>query len=391
MSRSLSKLHSRHLRQLARASYGDEALVTKVGKGILREYDFRIEKSLKVIARSERSTNHYIELLRRYKKVFARAMQRTIKATRAVIKTRNTLFKDLDATEFDKRINALMRVPIESFVDFDKLDISTRSERMLELVDEYQNGNNGCGFAPNLLLMPGQYSPHLTQEAYDTQNPMMSGSGFKKLPVFIYQLIDAFIAEALVPDFSKKIFFKETMKITKKWGDFYRQTRSDGRLGMVKVFIVLAKRLDYRVSMRIGKRIKEKETGKVFFRGILREDIATEANMSLDSVKTALRNLEQSGILYDAVKQYDDYICPKTHVKKYHALAIVRKMKSSIIEALGLAESKRELAKDARDNGLGHQRSDAYVKAKELTEKEKKATEKERVLAVDELKALGLM
>lgn len=101
---------------------------------------------------------------------------------------------------------------------------------------------------------------------------------------------------------------------------------------MVRTLIVLLPYLDFRRSMRIG--YLDKASGE--FKGISRAEIAKRSGLSLESVKGAIKALEEQCLIHKGKQRREEV--ERNGVPGYRGLAVVRCVSANLIVRLGLGE-----------------------------------------------------
>lgn len=304
----------------------DEVKLTKVHKGLLAQVDNLEAKHNARMLKANKSPNKiYIKLVFGLRRVIMRQYNRLLRECRGICETRSRVFDGCTVEQMEDRAQRLLRVPHDQFRRFDKLSTNEQERRLLELIEEHGEGSGNGGFADSLLLMPGYTSSHVTNELYEED-------GKTRRPQFIHEIIDRLLYAVIHPQKFKALFFRKTKKKVQKWNDNWRQIRSEGRLSMVRVLIVLLPHLDFRKSLRIGY---TEDRGQSFF-GIRLKSIAKKAGLSLDQVNTAIKTLVDMDLFYQG-KQPRDTETDENGEVRYIGLPVVRRMKTKLIEALGLS------------------------------------------------------
>lgn len=323
----LNRLEKRWANCQYREAYSPDNL-KKTFQSILKQIQNKRDKAITVAQNLRRKPPlAYLAALDRVRRKVSRRHASLLKVSQSVATTRSRLFKGLSTEEMNERLGQLLRVPLHEFRGFNKLSGDEQELRFNALLAEYGQGSQNGGFAPALLNMSDVYhDSYMLGSGYETD-------GSKRRPQFIHEIIERFIAAALEPTKFKQIFFVKTAKEVKKWGHNWRQIRSEGRFAMVKVMIVLLPYLDFRASLRMG--IRNHKTGE--YSGLSCGEIAKRAGISEDSVDSALRNLENQGLLHPG-KQGREFGEKFGGAVGWSGLTVVRCMTSNFIVRLGLGE-----------------------------------------------------
>lgn len=268
---------------------------------------------------------HYVAGIKRLAKTSQRHYQRIRMQAESVLNTSKKLFGDLSADHLDEKFKQIMRIPQHEFIKFNKMTAEEREVRLLALMDEYGAGTKNGGFAEAEMNQPGFY-----QNGYMLDN-RQEKDGSKRRPQFIHEIISRLIYGCIHPEKHKEVFFQRTQKEVKKWGSKHRQMRSEGRFAMVRVLIVLLPYLDFKKSLRIGYLDKSGE-----FLGICRKEIAKRAGISFESVKNAIKALEEQCLIHKGKQRREE--TERNGVKGFKGLAVVRCASANLIVRLGLGE-----------------------------------------------------
>lgn len=285
---------------------------------------------------------HRLEVLAGERRALGRVYRYLKRQVEGVMKTKLLIFKDCTLEEREAKEQAILLIPQSRLMGLHKLSLEAQEQRLNELIAEYGELSKN-GFSANLLNMPGHYAGYLVGEAVEKD-------GSKVRPFIIHEMIDRLIYAALYPASFKSLFFRPTAKnkesgerkLCKRWNDRWRQMRTEGRLGMVKVMIVLLYRTDVLHSLRAGIRHKDGT-----FSGIPISDpktgkgIAELAGMSRSAVNTALASLVELNILYPGKQPRDSFQNPTDADIRFKGLPVVRKFHLNLIFRLGLADKWR--------------------------------------------------
>lgn len=334
----------RQKRELLRAAVDVETF-DRVYKGMMESYKYRLRKENTRLQGWKKDpgkaplSKAYIDHLEHCKKVLTRLYESTRRRVVGIIESRNRIFQDATPEERAGRTAALLRIPPSEFIGFDRLSPDEQDAELLRLVELHGAGSKNGGFADNLLNMPGLVNPHTTGKGVDID-------GKRRRTLLQWEMIDRLIYAALHPEKYQHIFFHRTGKTVQRWGKNMRQMRSEGRLAMVRVLIVLILRLDVKKSLRSG--IYNPDTD--MFEGIPRAKIAEWAGISAHSVKDVLENLVKLEILFPGKQPRESY--PGTSEDepiKYKGLPVVRRFKPTLIAGLSLEHLHRAAAVSKKD------------------------------------------
>lgn len=335
---------------------GDSASVEKLDaayQGLVKAVNVRERFERESAAKYGRTPNaHRLEVLAGERRALGRVYRYLQRQLEGVLKTKTVIFKDCTLEEREAKERAILLIPQSRLMGLHKLSLEAQEQHLNELIAEY-GALSKNGFSANLLNMPGHYASYLVNENREKD-------GSKARPIIIHEMIDRLIYAALHPESFKSLFFRPTAKnkegerkLCKRWNDRWRQMRTEGRLGMVKVMIVLLYRTDVLHSLRAGIRHKD---GK--FSGIPISDpktgkgIAELAGMSRSAVNTALASLVEMNILYPGKQPRDSFQNPTDADIRFKGLPVVRKFHLNLIFRLGLADKwRRERLKTMLKSG----------------------------------------
>lgn len=321
----------RQKRELIRAAVDVETLDTVFG-GMIRQYKYREQKVKAALHKygkdPEKSAFAKARLTEfaQCKEDLTKLHGRIRRPLVGIIESRNRIFKDATPEERAERTAALLKIPPSEFTGFDALSPDQQDAELLRLVDLHGAGSKNGGYSDSLLNMPGLVNPHTTGKHKDID-------GKRRRTLLQWEMIDRLIYAALNPSKYQHIFFHQTDKNVHRWGKNRRQMRSEGRLAMVRVLIVLILRLDINKSLRSG--VYNPETD--MFEGIPRAKIAEWAGISTHAVKDVLENLVKLHILYPGKQPRESY--PGTGADdpiKYKGLPVVRRFTLLLIAGLSL-------------------------------------------------------
>lgn len=296
----------------------------------------------------------YLRGIKRQAKLAQRYHRIISKQAESVLTTTKKLFGNLSADELDLKFKQIMRIPQDEFVKFNDMEPQERETRLLELMDQYGQGTKNGDFAAAELNMQGFYhDSHILNTKHEKD-------GSLRRPQFVHEMISRLIYGCIHPEKSKEIFFLRTTKIVKKWGKKQRQMRAEGRFAMVRTLIVLLPHLDFKRSMRIGYR--DRQTGK--FSGISRAEIAKRAGISLESVKGAIKALEDQCLIHKGKQPREEV--ERNGVPGYKGLAVVRCVSANLIVRLGLGERWNNDERKINKQGHGSMPDDEKALRDEL-------------------------
>lgn len=341
--------YKRAKRQLLRSAV-DVPTLEKTYMGVCSSYD-RLEKKHHANMKRWKKTGqippgseYRLQKLHGFRRGIDRLYNKLHRTLRGVIETRNRLFKDCGIEEREGKLQAFLRIPPAAFRHFDKLGPDVQDAELQRLVDEYGAGSKNAGFAPSLLNMPGWTNAHLLGSKKEQD-------GSRRRAIFQHEMIDRLIYAAMHPQQYKPLFFTPTKKdkktgqrkVTKRWNDSWRQMRSEGRLSMIRVLIVLIMRMDFKKTLRTGK------WSDGDFVGLSRADISDLAGISVHAVKAALRSLVSLNILYSVNKDDEHGKQPResylddASVLRYKGLPVVRKFTMGLIAGLSLHDQYKAI------------------------------------------------
>lgn len=323
----LSRLEKRWANAQYREALNPENL-KRTHKSILKQLQAMRDKAIRKSSELKRAVpKEYIRALEQITRKVTRRHRSLLKTSISVSTLKSRLFQGLTSEQMEEKLQQLLRVPLDKFRGFNKLEEVDQESRFNALLEEFGQGSGNGGFSPALLNLPDHYHDSYMLSSCNESD------GSKRRPQFIHEVLERLINAAIEPEKYKQIFFMKTEREVKKWGHNWRQIRSEGRFAMIKVMTVLMPYLDFRKSLRIG--IRHKVTGE--YRGISIAEIAERSGLSEDSVDAALRNLEKQGLLHPGTKQYMWYQASSGEMA-IRGLATVRCMPSNLIVRLGLGE-----------------------------------------------------
>lgn len=201
--------------------------------------------------------------------------------------------------EKEALINSFMRVPANDLLGIRKLSDDDKLSKLDALVSESlsKSKGNGCDHNKERFIDDiAHLSPYDTRQSSDFYGSPLRNDNRKhgkRRKEIIYQLIDRLIFAATIPDKNYSIFFKKTDNKVASRGDWYRLIRSEGREGMIKVMIFMLLYTDIK-SLRVGVPTNYDKTE---YSGISIANIAKHTGLSESRVRTAIRNLEDTGFL----------------------------------------------------------------------------------------------
>ncbi len=313
----------------------DPVKLEKEYQGILRWLDVQAEHKIYLDTKYKRTPD--ISSIRSQQKAIKRLYLILQRKLQGVIETRNRIFSDCTPEEREAKMNAILLIPMAEFRHFDRLSPNEQENKLATLIEQHGKVS-GNGFSKNLLNIPGWASPHFTGDLKETD-------GSNRRPQFVHEMIDRIIYAALHPASFRDIFFRPTdfvdskrkkRKKCQRWNAEWRQIRSEGRMGIVRVLMVLLPAMDFKASLRAGKRSPDGT-----FKGIPIEQIAEAAGMSRQSVNTALKTLVDNELLYrgkQAREQYQETDEDGKKQDKWKGLPVVRRFSEKLISALGLGK-----------------------------------------------------
>ncbi len=332
------RLNEKRLRQnLIRAGATlDTGKLDRTYRGVIREVNIREQ-----IHRDYRSqygrkpSDKILADLERQRRKLTKLYENLKQAQQGIHQTKNRLFNGCTPEEMEAKMQAILNVPLEKFRNFDSLEPEEQERRLMNLMEEY-GSVSGNSYTGNMLLIPDFLSPYILNDEKEQD-------GSKRRPQFVHEMIDRILYAALYPAQFKALFFRPTKiinketkerKVCKRWHDTHRQIRAEGRLGMVKVLIVLLYRIDFAASLRSGIRHRDGS-----FSGVPISDIMEQTGLSRSSVNTAIKTLVDLDLLhssdgkqpYERYKDADGNTC-------YKGLPVVRCFKLNLIHRLGLAK-----------------------------------------------------